>query len=206
MYNLIKLNYENDALEPYISEKTITIHHEKHHKNFVDKLNSLLISINYDFMYTLEELISNIDQFPLTIRDDILYNAGGVLNHNLYFENMSDKKNTKLTGSLKEAIIKKYGSVDNFEETFEKAANNFVGSGYVFLVLSQSENLEIITGVNQYTPLSSGFIPLMTIDSWEHAYYLDYENRRNEYIDNFFAIVDYEIINENYEKNKKTNY
>lgn len=200
MYKAQKLNYEYDGLVPVLSGETIFVHYEKHYKNYLNKLNNLLESIGYAFDDSIENLILNIDKIPMDIRDDVLYNAGAVLNHELYFQNMNKKDNHKPTGSLKEAIDKEYGSFENFKEQFIKEASLLIGSGYTFLVLNKDKKLQIINMVNQDSPLSYGFIPIMNIDLWEHAYYLDYQNKRNEYINNFFEIVSFDKINENYEK------
>lgn len=200
MYKAQKLNYEYDGLVPVLSGETIFVHYEKHYKNYLNKLNNLLESIGYAFDDSIENLILNIDKIPMDIRDDVLYNAGAVLNHELYFQNMNKKDNHLPTGGLKQAIDKEYGSFENFKEQFIKEASLLIGSGYTFLVLNKDKKLQIINMANQDSPLSYGFIPIMNIDLWEHAYYLDYQNKRNEYINNFFEIVSFDKINENYEK------
>lgn len=200
MYKLKPLNYEYNALEPFISAYTINIHYNKHYQNYLNKLNDILKQLNYDYQDNLTELVSHIEQFPIEKRDDILYNAGGVLNHELYFSNISSNKNTLPSGKLKEAIDKQYGNFTNFKNEFIKAANYLTGSGYTFLVLNKNK-LDIINTSNQDTPYLYGLIPLMGLDLWEHAYYLDYQNERKNYILNFFEIVDFEIIGKWYEKN-----
>ncbi|MFV0249775.1 MAG: superoxide dismutase [Bacilli bacterium] len=199
MYNIQELDYDYDELEPFLSARTLGIHYENHYKNYVNNLNKYLSSINYNGNYSLEELVKNIDKFPLYIRDEILYNAGGVLNHNLYFENISPNKSNKPENEIKNAIDLKYGSFDNFKKEFKKKANLITGSGYTFLVLKNNE-LDIINTSNQETPFAYGFTPIMTIDLWEHAYYLDYQSNKQKYIENFFYIVDFKKINEIYKK------
>lgn len=201
MYKLLPLNYKDNALEPFISAYTINIHYNKHYQNYLNKLNEVLTKLNYDYRYDLIGLINHIDEFPLTDRDTILYNAGGVLNHELYFSNMSPNKNNIPTGKLNEAIIEKYGSYENFKAEFIKMTDYLVGSGYTMLVLNKGE-LEIINTSNQETPYIYGLVPIMAIDLWEHAYYLDYQNERKNYILNFFEIVDFDVVGKNYEKNK----
>ena len=200
MYKLKKLNYDYTDLKPYISGETIFVHYEKHYQNYLNKLNSLLNTINYDFNKSIEELIINIDEIPMSIRGDVLYNAGGVLNHELYFSNMSPNSKNYPIGDIKKAIDSKYGSFESFKDKFINEANKLVGSGYTFLALNQNNELEIMNLSNQDTPYSYGYKPLMTIDLWEHAYYLDYQNKRSDYIKNFFEIVSFDIINENYKQ------
>lgn len=199
MYNVMPLKYEYNALEPYLDGRTIGIHYEKHYMNYLNKLNILLKKNNYQNEYTKEKLVNHIDIFPMEDRDDILYNLGGVINHELYFSNMNSKNNKPIK-SIKEAIDKKFGSYEKFKEEFIKATANLVGSGYTFLVINNKQ-LEIINVSNQDTPYSYNFIPILTIDLWEHAYYLQYQSNRSLYITNFFEIIDFDYVNELYEKN-----
>ncbi len=200
MYKPKSLNYEYNDLVPYISGETIFVHFEKHYKGYLNKLNDLLKSINYSFDKPIEYIVLHIDEFPINLRGDILYNAGGVLNHELYFSNMSNAASRRPIGQIEEAINKKYGNFDNFKKEFINVATKLVGSGYTFLVLDENNDLKIINFTNQETPYSYGFKPIMTIDLWEHAYYLDYQNKRSDYINNFFEIVSFDVINENYKK------
>ncbi len=201
MYDIPKLEYKYDALEPYIDAETVKIHYELHHRGYLNKLNNLLNNIHYNYKYNLVGLIEHIDDFPLEVRGDILFNAGGVLNHNLYWNSISPNKKNNLVGKLKDAILKQYGTYEQFKEEFIKTANFLQGSGYTFLVLNRDNELEIINTPNQETPYSYMLTPIMTLDLWEHAYYLKYHNRRGDYINNFFNIVDFSKINELYEKN-----
>ena len=186
-----------DAYEPYISSYTMNIHYNKHYKKYLDNLNELLKKYNYD--YTKEQLVFNIDLFPLTERGNILFNLGGVLNHELYFSILGSGE---LSSSLSDKINEDFGDFNSFQEEFIRQANLLVGSGYTFLVLNNNNQLEIINVPNQDTPYSYGLIPLMNIDLWEHAYYLDYQNRKDEYINNFFSIVNFSEVSNNYEKAK----
>lgn len=201
MYKIKPLKYEYNALENIISSQTLFVHYNNHYKKYLDNLNKLLDEVNYDYSFTKEELVDNIDMFPLNKRGNILFNLGGVLNHELYFDTMGDK-NHEIMDSFKEEIIKKYGSLDNFKEEFIKQAKLLVGSGYTFLVLNKEGELEIINTSNQETPISYGLIPIMNIDLWEHAYYLDYLNNKDSYINNFFSVLDYKAINEKFEEAK----
>lgn len=201
MYSKMDLPYEENALEPNISGKTVNIHYNKHYIGYLNKLNKLLADQNYNKAYSKEELVNHINMFDINVRDDILYNLGGVLNHELYFYNMSPNKNVRPTGKLLNKINEQFGNFENFKEDFIKNSQLLVGSGYTFLVINQDKNLEIINMINQETPYIYNLIPIMTIDLWEHAYYLDYQNNRNEYIDNFFQIIDFEKVNAKYEQN-----
>ena len=151
-----------------------------------------------------EQIVLHIADFPSVIQDDLLYQVGGVLNHELYFQNMAPKK-TPLKGELKEKIIKKYGSEENFIESFQKESKKLVGSGYTFLVIKKDGDIDILNLSNQDTPYSYGMIPIMALDLWEHAYYLDYKNDRNLYIHNFFQIVDFDYISNLYDEKKQQN-
>ncbi len=198
MFELKSLPYTYDALEPFISGTTVNIHYNKHEKGYLDKLNKFLKDAQYNGNYTIEEIILNIDKFPLKYRGDILYNAGGVINHDLYWHSMG--KFSLPTGKLLEKIVEVYGSYDSFKQEFIETANKVVGSGYTFLVTDKNHNLNIISLSNQESPLIYGFEPLITIDLWEHAYYLDYQNRRADYIINFFSIVNFDASSKRYEE------
>lgn len=200
MYKLESLPYDYDALEPIISATTVNIHYNRHHKNYLDKLNAILNSIGYDFKDSIENIIINIDKFPIEYRGDILFNAGGVVNHNLYWKSMN--KPPKLPkGKLLDKINSTYGSYEGFKKQFIATTKKLVGSGYTFLVLDKNKNLKIINTSNQDSPYSYGFIPLLTIDLWEHAYYLDYQNKKDDYINNFFSIINFESAEKIYEDN-----
>lgn len=198
MYKAIRLKYDYNFLEPIISSRTLTIHYNNHYLNYLKKLNDVLIRNNYDFRYTKEQLFDHIDEFPLSDRDDILFNLGGVVNHELYFNNMGKKE---LKGKLKDKINNQYGSFDKFKNEFINKAKLLVGSGYTSLVIDKNKNLNIINFSNQESAYIYGYIPILTIDLWEHSYYLDYQSNRNLYIDNFFEIIDFEYVNNLYEKN-----
>ncbi len=200
MYKSVILPYNYSDLEPVLNSETINVHYNKHYLGYLEKLNKILNDINYDYRYTKEELVSHIEEIPIDVRDDVLYNLGGVLNHELYFYSMSNNKVNVPIGALRKKIIDEYGSYEIFKNEFIKTANKLVGSGYTFLVLNNNLKLEIINTPNQETPYLYGLIPIMALDLWEHAYYLVYRNRRSEYIEKFFEIVDYNNINKNYEK------
>lgn len=191
MYTIKPLKYSYDAFVPYLSKETISRHYELY-KNYVNKLNELLPNSNYSY----EEIIKNIDIFPIQNRDNILYNASGALNHEMYFDSLGKSKEPN--GKLKEQINKQYGSLDNFKTEFKKQASYVIGSGYTFLVMNE-EKLEIINTSNQENPYLYSLIPIMALDLWEHAYYID--TNKKQYINDFFSIVNLEIASNNYEKN-----
>ena len=202
MYKKIDLNYS--SLEPYIDNKTLDIHYNKHYQTYLDNLNKLLNSIGYDYKYDLVELINNISMFDEKIRGEILYNAGGILNHELYFNIMNTNGLLEPSGKLMEDLISKYGTYNNFVSEFIKMASKLKGSGFTYLVLNNG-NLDIINLLNQETPYIYGMIPLIALDMWEHAYYLKYQNNKEQYIKNFFSIIDFNKIEEIYEKEIKKN-
>ena len=195
MYKAKPLKFSFNALEPYLSEETVRRHYIIY-TNYVKRLNDLIENNKY----TLEETIKNIDEFPMENRDKILFLSSAILNHELYFENIGLNKSEPV-GKLKQKIEQQYGSFENFKEEFKKQASYVIGSGYTFLILNNND-LEIINTSNQENPYSYDLIQIMNIDLWEHAYYIDYFNRQ-EYIDNFFSIIDFEEVNNNYEKNIK---
>lgn len=195
MYKAKPLKFSFNALEPYLSEETVRRHYIIY-TNYIKRLNDLIENNKY----TLEETIKNIDEFPMENRDKILFLSSAILNHELYFENIGLNKSEPV-GKLKQKIEQQYGSFEKFKEEFKKQASYVIGSGYTFLILNNND-LEIINTSNQENPYSYDLIPIMNIDLWEHAYYIDYFNRQ-EYIDNFFSIIDFEEVNNNYEKNIK---
>lgn len=202
MYSPISLTYSVNELEPYIDGETVMVHYGKHYMNYLNKLNEILSKYNFNFNIDKEFIFANIDQFNEEDREDILYNLGGVVNHELYFLNMDPAKNNIPMGSIKEAIDNKYGNYENFKQQFIKKAMEFRGSGYVFLVLTKDGELEIIALSNQDSPYNYGLIPIMAMDIWEHSYYLKHQNRKEDYFNDFFEVVNYSYINNLYEDEK----
>lgn len=199
MYKLPNLPYLYQDLEPYIDTHTMALHHEKHEHNYLSNLNKSLNKNNYNYTYKLEELIYHLNEFLPTSREEILFNLGGVLNHELYWRSMKPYHQNKPKGKLKEKIDRTFGSYKNFWEAIKQNGLNLKGSGYVFLVFKDNE-LDIINTKNQDTPLSFGYIPLFNIDLWEHAYYINYENDKEKYLDNFEKIADFTYANEVYNR------
>jgi Fe-Mn family superoxide dismutase len=192
---LQKLPYEYNSLEPYIDEQTMRLHHDKHHQTYTDKLNAALEKHPELQFESVEELLINLQKVPEDIKNAVRNHGGGFVNHNIFWKIM--KKETKLDGEIKDAIEKRFGSFEKFKEEFANAAVGLFGSGWAWLVVNNGE-LEIVTTSNQDSPLSQGKIPILTIDVWEHAYYLDYQNRRAEFVENFFHVINWEKVNENF--------
>lgn len=190
-YKRINLDYK--SLEPYIDDRTLDLHYNAHYRNYTDKLNKYLKDINYNYSLSGEKLAQNINILPMDNRDEILFNLGGYLNHNLYFYNLTNKKKD-IPLPLLELINKYFGSFSLFKEEFIDMAMEVKGSGYTFLVLDKNNKLRIINTSNQDTPYYYGFIPIMTIDVWEHSYYLKYTYERKKYLDNIFNIIDFEKV------------
>lgn len=199
MYKKINLKYK--SLEPYIDDETLNIHYDKHYLNYLNNLNNILDKVSYNYKYSIEELINNLDEFDESIRSEIIYNAGGVLNHQFYFNNMG-LDNSEPIGLLKEAIDNKYGSFNNFIQEFMKSATKLKGSGFTFLVL-KDKDLDIINLPNQENPYIYNMVPLLALDMWEHSYYLKYQNNKEQYIKNFFSIIDFNEVEKRYEKEIK---
>ena len=200
MYQKENLTYS--SLDPYISDRTLSIHYNNHYLKYLKNLNDLLIKENYNFKYTKEELFNHIDEFNISSRDKILFNLGGVVNHELYFYNISNLKNNIPVGSIKKEIDEYYGNYETFKKEFKKMSLELVGSGYTYLVINKNKELQIINMSNQESPYMYGMIPIIALDLWEHAYYLDHQNNKEKYIDTFFEIIDFNKINNLYEKEK----
>lgn len=198
MYKLNELNNNLNDMDKYIDTKTINLQFQLMN-NYLDELNRLLIKNNYDFRYSKEELVNHIDIFQIDDRDDILYNLGGVLNHINYFNSISSNSKNVPTGKISNAINNKYKTFSNFKNIFINTANKLVGSGYTHLVIDKNHNLNIINTSNEDTPYSYGLIPIITLDLWEHAYFLKYNLNKTQYIKDFFNILDFDKINKNYE-------
>ena len=200
MINKIKdLPYEYNALEPFIDETTMRIHHDKHHQAYLDKLNAALENYPELKNKTAEELLENLEDVPEKIRTAVRNNGGGYVNHAFFWTIL--KKNISIKGEIKKAIEKKFESFEKFKEEFSNKAMSLFGSGWTWLVLHNQE-LEIINTSNQDSPLSDGKIPILTLDLWEHAYYLKYQNKRADYVPAFFNVINWEKVNENYIENK----
>jgi superoxide dismutase, Fe-Mn family len=198
-YELPKLPYPTDALEPYIDKLTMEIHHDKHHKAYVDKLNAALEKYPKLQRKPVEELLKDLNAIPEDIRAPIRNHGGGHYNHSFFW--LLLKKDIKPEGDILKAINSKFGNFEEFRKQFSTAALSIFGSGWAWLVIYEG-SLEIITTPNQDTPLSQGKIPVLGIDIWEHSYYLRYQNRRNEYVEAFFNVINWKQVNENFKRVK----
>lgn len=195
------LPYSYDSLEPYINKDTMTLHHDKHYANYVNKLNTALEKYPDLQKLTLTQLLSNLDTLPKEVKSSVINNGGGVYNHEFFFDLMTSKK-TIPSGELEKSITRDFKSLDRFKEEFKKAALDVFGSGWAWLVSDNNGNLSIIKTSNQDTPISQNLTPILGIDVWEHAYYLRYQNNRANYIDNWFNVVDWSIALNNYLQSK----
>jgi len=200
MFNLPKLPYAFDALEPFIDEKTMEIHHGKHHQGYVDKLNKALEKYPKLQKNSAEDLIKSLEVIPEDIKTAVRNNGGGHVNHSFFWQIL--KKAVDPKGEILKAINKKFRGIDVFKEEFKTKATGLFGSGWCWLVLNNGE-LEIVITSNQDNPISQNKIPILGVDVWEHAYYLKYQNRRPEYVDAFFNVINWEQVNENYLKARK---
>lgn len=196
-FELPKLNYDYNALEPHIDAQTMEIHYNKHHGTYVNNLNNALEGHDDLADLSLVELLSDLDRVPEDIRTAVRNNGGGHFNHTLFWELLSPEK-TELNGELKEAIENKFGSLDEFKDAFSKAAATRFGSGWAWLVVNKDGELEVVSTPNQDTPLADGKKPVVGLDVWEHAYYLNYQNRRPDYIKAFFEVLNWDQANKNY--------
>ena len=195
MHKLPNLGYSYDALEPYIDEQTMKIHHTKHHQTYVDKLNIAIKGNSYLENKSVEALIRDLDEVPEAIRSAIRNHGGGHLNHSFFWQLL--KTNIPLSEDFSKVIIENFGSFEIFKEEFTKAALSLFGSGWCWLVINENK-LEIMTTQNQDNPLSQGKVPILGLDLWEHGYYLKYQNKRNEYVEAFFNVINWDKVEENY--------
>lgn len=191
-HTLPQLEYEYNALEPHIDAKTMEIHHSKHHQGYVNKLNTALEEHPELAEKPLEELLKD-DSLPLGVKN----NGGGHYNHTLFWSIMSPNGGGEPTGTLAEKINAKFGNFENFKNEFTNAAATQFGSGWAHLCVNNDGELEIVATANQDTPLSQGLKPIMNLDVWEHAYYLNYQNRRPDYITEWWNTVNWENVEKN---------
>lgn len=198
-FELPKLPYAYDALEPHIDKETMEIHHSKHHNTYVTKLNDAVKGTDLESK-SIEEIVKNLDAVPENIKTAVRNNGGGHLNHTFFWELLSPEKK-ELSGELKEAIESAFGSVDKFKEEFEAAGAGRFGSGWAWLVVNNGA-LEITSTPNQDNPVPEGKTPVFGVDVWEHAYYLKYQNRRPEYLGAIWNVVDWDKVSELYQAAK----
>ena len=195
-YELPKLPYAPDALEPAIDKETMMIHHGKHHQTYVDNLNKALADHPELQKKTLGELLRGLDKIPESIRTTVRNNGGGHMNHSMFWK-MMGKGGGKPTGDLAKAIDTSFGSFDKFKEAFAAAAKGQFGSGWAWLVAGK-DKLSIAARPNQDTPAMEGMTPILGIDVWEHAYYLKYKNKRDDYIKAWWDVVNWKDVADRY--------
>jgi Fe-Mn family superoxide dismutase len=199
-HELPQLPYAYDALEPHIDKETMNIHHTKHHNTYVTKLNDAIKGTDFESK-SIEELVSNLDAVPENIRTAVRNNGGGHANHSLFWTILSPEGGGEPTGELADAINKKFGSYEKFQEEFAAAAAGRFGSGWAWLVVDNGE-VAITSTPNQDSPLMEGKTPVLGLDVWEHAYYLNYQNRRPDYISAFWNVVNWDEVSKRYEAAK----
>ncbi|MFJ5768605.1 superoxide dismutase [Psychrobacillus sp. NPDC093180] len=200
-YELPQLPYAYDALEPHIDKETMNIHHTKHHNTYVTNLNNAVAGKADLESKSVEELIADLDALPEDIKTAVRNNGGGHANHSLFWEVITPNGGGNPTGELASAIDAKFGSFDAFKEEFAKAATTRFGSGWAWLSVANGE-LEVSSTANQDSPIMEGKTPLLGLDVWEHAYYLNYQNRRPDYIGSFWNVVNWDEVSKRYEAAK----
>lgn len=192
-YKVPLLNYGHSALEPYLDGRTMEIHHGKHHAAYVANLNSALESYPELQKKSPTELLKMLDQIPEKIRTQVRNHGGGHVNHSLFWQVMKPKGGGEPEGQIGDKIKSAFGDFKTFKEEFSKAAVGVFGSGWAWLVYSKGE-VQIITTANQDSPLSQGMVPLLGVDVWEHAYYLKFQNRRGDYVNSWWNVVNWHMV------------
>lgn len=200
MFQLPKLDYEYNSLAPYISEDIQTLHHTKHHQAYINNLNTALEKYPELQQKSIEEIITSLDSLPEDIKKIVRNNGGGHYNHSLFWKMMAPKKDQKPSGVLLDKIQHAFGDVKTFQEQFGQQALKIFGSGWQWLVLDNNE-LKLMSTPNQDSPLSEGKTPILGLDVWEHAYYLQYYNKRPDYIEAWWNVVNWEFAKKALSKN-----
>ena len=201
MYKKIDLNYDFSSLEPYIDTHTVGLHYNKY-KTYLENLNKLLLKNNFKFDIPIEEVYLHINEFDEVDRPNILFNLGGVLNHELYFSNLTPKPKDYNGLEIMKEINMVYGNFDLFKKLLKDSAKKIKGSGYTFLAKNKDGRITIMNTTNQDTPLFINLKPLMALDMWEHSYYINYNNDKDEYIDAYFDILNLDDVNKRYLENE----
>lgn len=206
-HKLPDLPYDYDALEPHIDAQTMKLHHDKHHAGYTKKFNNALEQADAAG-YTIhgkqlsdfeaEELLMHINLVPDTVIESVANNGGGYVNHKLFWTVMSPAGGGEPSGVLQAAIDESFGSFDEFKEEFVDAAKSRFGSGWAWLVVNPEQELEVVSTANQDSPLMSGLVPVLGLDVWEHSYYLKYQNKRPDYVEAFFNVVNWDEVSRRY--------
>ncbi len=197
-YELPKLPYDYKALEPQIDARTMEIHHTKHHQGYILKVNDAIKGTEFEKM-SIEKLVSSINEVPESIRTAVRNNGGGHANHSLFWTILAPAEGANPTGSLAEAIERDLGGFERFKEQFSKAAATRFGSGWAWLTVDAGK-LKVESTPNQDSPLMEGRCPILGLDVWEHAYYLNYQNRRPDYVAAFFEVINWNEVSRRFEK------
>lgn len=200
-FSLPDLPYAYDALEPYIDEETMHLHHDKHHQTYINNLNATLADYPRLAALSIEDLLADTSKIPQDIRQAVINNGGGHANHSFFWKMMT-AESAGPSGDLATELDKTFGSVGDFKAKFKTAATGRFGSGWAWLVLDHGK-LHVTATLNQDSPLSNGQVPIIGLDVWEHAYYLKYKNVRPEYVDAFWSVVNWEYANELFMAAKK---
>lgn len=198
-YTLPHLPYAYNALEPHIDAKTMEIHHRKHHQTYINNINAGIEGTPWENL-TVEQLVTQVNDVPTQLKNNVINNAGGHANHSLFWTIMSPQGGGQPIGKIAVAIEAELGGFDNFKEAFTKAALTRFGSGWAWLTVTPDQKLLVESSANQDSPLMQGHTPILALDVWEHAYYLKYQNRRPEYISAFFNVIDWQEVNRRYEQ------
>jgi len=196
------LPYDYNALEPYIDTQTMQLHHDKHHAAYVNNLNNALQAHAQLASWTVEDLVRRINEVPESIRTAVRNNAGGHINHSMFWQIMKPNGGGEPTGELGSAIQQAFGSFDQFKAAFNDAGVKRFGSGWTWLVLDRGGKLQVISTANQDSPLMDGMFPVMGNDVWEHAYYLKYQNRRPDYLAAWWNVVNWDEIARRYQQGR----
>lgn len=194
MFELPKFSYSYNALEPHIDAHTMEVHHSKHHATYVAKLNEALEKAPELQNKTIEELLTSLNTIPESIRTAVKNHGGGHYNHSIFWNILKPNGGGEPIGELAKIVARDLGDFAKFREMFTKAAVGLFGSGWVWLVADDSEKLSIITTPNQESPISQGLKPLLTLDVWEHAYYLKFQNRRAEYVEAWWNVINWDEV------------
>ncbi len=194
------LPYDYSALEPYIDTQTMQLHHDKHHQAYVTNLNAALQGQNHLASWSVEDLVRRISEVPESIRTAVRNNGGGHINHTMFWQIMKPSGGGEPTGQLASAIQQAFGSFDQFKAAFNDAGVKRFGSGWAWLVLDNNGNLRVISTANQDSPFMDGLYPVMGNDVWEHAYYLKYQNRRADYLNAWWNVVNWDEIARRYQQ------
>ncbi len=195
-FTLPSLPYGYDALEPYIDAQTMELHHSKHHQAYVDKLNAAVEGTQWADK-SIEEILQSLDSLPDTIQTSVRNNGGGHWNHSFFWSIMKPDTEGSPTGDLASLIDRDFGDFETFKTKFSEAGVGRFGSGWAWLILNPEQKLEVLSTPNQDSPIMNGIQPIIGLDVWEHAYYLKYQNRRPEYIENWWHVVDWQKADQN---------